>query len=55
MTFRVEELLTESGACPYAEWFDSLDAQMAAKVTVAKVRMAAGNLSNVEWFRGIGE
>ncbi len=55
MPFRVEELLTQSGACPYAEWFDSLDAQMAAKVTVAKVRMAAGNLSNVEWFRGIGE
>lgn len=38
-----------------SEWFDSLDAQMAAKVTVAKVRMAADNLSSIEWFRGIGE
>ena len=47
MTYRVEELLTETGACPYTEWFDSLDAQMAAKVTVAKVRMAAGNLSSI--------
>ncbi len=55
MTYRVEELLTETGECPYAEWFDSLDAQMAAKVTVAKVRMAADNLSSIEWFRGIGE
>lgn len=55
MAHRVEELLTESGACPYADWFNSLDAQAAAKVTVAKVRMEAGNLSKVEWFRGIGE
>ncbi len=27
----------------------------AAKVSVAAARMAQGNLSNVEWFRGIGE
>lgn len=27
----------------------------AAKVSVAAARMEQGNLSNVEWFRGIGE
>ena len=27
----------------------------AAKITVAKVRIAQGNHSNVDWFRGIGE
>ena len=27
----------------------------AAKVSVAAAQMAQGNLSNVEWFRGIGE
>lgn len=27
----------------------------AAKVSVAVARMEQGNLSNVEWFRGIGE
>lgn len=55
MRFQVEELLNEGGTSPYADWFNSLDAVAAAKVTVAKVRMEAGNLSNVEWLRGIGE
>lgn len=32
-----------------------MDAVAAAKVTVAKLRMEQGNLSRVEWFRGIGE
>ena len=31
MTYRVEELLTETGACPYAEWFDSPDAPHGGK------------------------
>jgi len=55
VTFQVEELLNEDGTSHYADWFNSLDAVAAAKVTVAKVRMEAGNLSSVEWFRGIGE
>lgn len=55
MTFRVLELLREDGTSPYAEWFDRLDAIAATKVTTAKVRMEQGNLSNVKWFRGIGE
>lgn len=55
MPFQVRELLLEDGSSPYAEWFDSLDPPAAAKVTVAKSRMELGNLSNVKWFRGIGE
>ncbi len=55
MTYQVEELLNEDGTSPYADWFNALDAQAAAKVTTAKVRMVSGNFSSVEWFRGIGE
>ena len=55
MTYQVVELLTPDGDSPYADWFASLDPVAAAKVTVAILRMQQGNLSNVEWFRGIGE
>lgn len=55
MSYQVHELLLEDGSSPYADWFDSLDPIAAAKITVAKARMEQGNLSNVEWFRGIGE
>ncbi|MEO6319762.1 MAG: type II toxin-antitoxin system RelE/ParE family toxin [Polaromonas sp.] len=55
MKIRLQEYLREGGACPYQEWFDSLDAQAAAKVAVAKVRMELGNTSSIKWFRGIGE
>lgn len=55
MTYQVLELLTSDGDSPYANWFATLDAVAAAKITVAKLRMQQGNLSNVEWFRGIGE
>ena len=33
------------------DWMQSA----ATKVTTATVRMEQGNLSNVKWFRGIGE
>jgi len=55
MKIRVEEYIRPDGSSPYAEWFDSLDAQAAAKVTTAKLRMEIGNMSNVKWFAGIGE
>jgi putative addiction module killer protein len=55
MAYRVVELLLKDGSSPYAEWFTSLDPTAAAKVTVAKLRIEQGNLSNVEWFRGVGE
>ena len=55
MTFQVRELLSDEGESPFADWFSKLDAVTAAKVRVAISRMEQGNLSNVEWFRGIGE
>lgn len=55
MKIKLEEYIREGGDNPYQTWFDGLDAQAAAKVTVAKTRLELGNTSNVEWFRGIGE
>lgn len=55
MSDQIKELLLEDGDSPFAEWFGSLEAVAAAKVRVAVSRMEQGNLSNVEWFRGIGE
>lgn len=55
MKIKLEEYIRDNGANPYRTWFDGLDAQAAAKVTVAKTRLELGNISNVEWFRGIGE
>ena len=52
---QVEEYLRANGSSPYKTWFDSLDAQTAAKVVTAKLRLALGNTSNVKWFSGIGE
>ncbi len=33
------EYIREDGSNPYKKWFDTLNAQAAAKVTVAKARM----------------
>lgn len=55
MKIRLQEYLRDDGTSPYQEWFDGLDAQAAAKVAVAKVRMELGNTSKIKWFRGIGE
>ena len=55
MSYQVKQLLLASGDSPFSEWFGSLEAVAAAKVRVAVSRMEQGNLSGVEWFRGIGE
>jgi putative addiction module killer protein len=55
MKIRVEEYIRPDGSSPYADWFNSLDNQAAAKVATAKVRMELGNTSSVKWFAGIGE
>jgi putative addiction module killer protein len=55
MAIRVEEYIREDASNPYKKWFDSLSAQGAAKVTVAKLRMELGNTSSIKWFDGIGE
>lgn len=55
MAIKVEEYIREDASSPYKRWFDGLSAQVAAKVTVAKLRMALGNTSSIKWFDGMGE
>ena len=55
LAIRVEEYIREDASNPYKKWFDSLSAQAATKVTVAKLRMELGNTSSIKWFDGIGE
>ncbi|MGL5833860.1 MAG: type II toxin-antitoxin system RelE/ParE family toxin [Waterburya sp.] len=52
---KVQEYIREDSSNPYQKWFDSLDIQAAAKVTVAIARLELGNISNIKWFDGIGE
>jgi putative addiction module killer protein len=46
------EYLDESGRSSFANWFDGLGAQLAAKVVVAVSRLAQGNLSNLKSVAG---
>jgi len=52
---KILEYIKEDGSNPYKKWFDTLNAQAAAKITVAKARIELGNTSNIKWFDGIGE
>ena len=54
MSIRVVEYVRPDGSSPYADWFNSLDPQAAAKVVTAKLRIELGNTSNVKWFAGMG-
>jgi len=47
----VREYLDHRGSSPYGAWFDGLNAEAAAKVTVAVTRLAQSIFSNV---RGAG-
>ena len=42
----IREYIDTVGRSPYARWLNRLDAQAAAKVVMARVRMEQGNLSN---------
>ncbi|MFA6037051.1 MAG: type II toxin-antitoxin system RelE/ParE family toxin [Legionellales bacterium] len=53
--FKVLEYITADGKSPYAQWFMDLDPNAAAKISSALVRLMRGNISNVKWFKGIGE
>jgi putative addiction module killer protein len=48
---QILEYLDAAGNSPYRDWYDSLNAAAAAKVTVALTRIELGNLSNV---KGVG-
>jgi len=55
MSYKIEEYIRKDGTSPYEEWFMGLDTVVAAKITIVKLKMEQGNLSQVKWFRGIGE
>jgi len=55
MAIEIEEYVREDESNPYQQWFNGLNAQAAAKVTVAKLRMELGNTSSIKWFDGMGE
>lgn len=55
MTITVEEYLRSDDSSPFERWFSSLDAQAAAKVSTAIVRMEMGNTSSIKWLDGLGE
>lgn len=39
---------TEEGSCPFAAWFEGLDARAALKVRTALARIEAGNFGDVK-------
>ena len=55
VAYLIKELLVSDSMSPFGDWFAELDSLAAAKVRVVVARMEQGNLSNVQWFRGIGE
>ena len=52
---RVTEYIRANGSIPFKVWFDKLNVQAAAKVSVALARMEQGNTSSIKWFSGLGE
>jgi putative addiction module killer protein len=53
---KILEYLREDGSSPYKRWFDTLPAEAAAKVTVAKLRLERGVTSAIKWLDGgVGE
>ena len=51
----IREYIREDGSSPFGQWFERLDHQAAAKVSVALARIELGNTSNIKWFSGLGE
>jgi hypothetical protein len=48
----VREYIREDGAIPFKRWFESLDYQAAAKVSVALARLETGRILNRPGFAG---
>lgn len=55
VVIKVVEYIRKDGTNPFKAWFDDLDAQAAAKVATATLRLELGNTSNVKWIGTIGE
>jgi len=47
----VREYIDDRGRNPYRRWFDRLDPQAAAKVTIGLTRLSLGNFSQVKTAR----
>jgi putative addiction module killer protein len=45
---RIEEFVSDEDVSPFRRWFDDLDEQAAAMVTIAIDRLGEGNTSNVK-------
>jgi len=41
---KIREYIKDNGSNPFKKWFDKLNPQAAAKVTVAIARLEAGNI-----------
>jgi putative addiction module killer protein len=52
IVIEVREYVAADGSSPYRKWFNSLNAQAAAKVAIAATRMEQGNLSNAKSVGG---
>ncbi len=52
---KIKEYIRKDNSNPYEKWFNTLNSQAAAKVTVAIAKIELGNTSNIKWFDGIGE
>ncbi len=48
----IKEYLESNGQSPFAKWFEELNSEAAAKITVALYKLEQGNFSRVE---GVGE
>ena len=49
---RIEEYLPLKGKSPFAEWFNCLDPQAAAKVNTYLTRIEQGNMSSLKPLKG---
>jgi len=50
--FEVLEYIDANGQSPFANWFNGLNVQAAAKVSIALIRMENENLSNTKSVKG---
>jgi putative addiction module killer protein len=46
--FEIVQYETDSGQCPFADWFDNLDTQTALKIRTTLARIETGNLGDVK-------
>jgi hypothetical protein len=53
MSYKVEEYLREDGASPYEDLFMGQDTIAAAKITIVKLKIEQGILSNVKGGHGV--